>query len=106
MRSLLSVFFTMGKMVIFSKYIIWTPRAGHFRDTPNSYISSPILQQYHFTFPIIPLYYYCTTAKKTGSIELISTVGSLHIGPFLLHTSPFSIGSTRRIVCRKRPLQG
>jgi hypothetical protein len=48
--------------------------------------------------------YYRTTPRKTGSIELISTVGSLHIGPFLLHMSPFLIGSTDRIVCHKRPI--
>jgi hypothetical protein len=39
-------------------------------------------------------------AKKTSRIELISTVGSLHIDPFLLYTSPFS---TSRIVYRKKP---
>jgi hypothetical protein len=35
--------------------------------------------------------YYRTTAKKTIRIELISTVRSLHIGHFLLHTSPFQL---------------
>jgi hypothetical protein len=30
-----------------------------------------------------------TTLKKTGGTKLISTVGFLHIGPFILHTSPF-----------------
>jgi hypothetical protein len=43
-------------------------------------------------------------AKKTSRIELISTVGSLHIGSFLLHMSPFSTGRTGRIVYRKKPL--
>jgi hypothetical protein len=38
-----------------------------------------------------------------GSIELISTVGSLHIGHFLLHTGLFSIDSAHRIVRGKRP---
>jgi hypothetical protein len=40
---------------------------------------------------------------KNDSIELISTVGSLHIDPFLLHKSHFSIGSTHRIMLYKRP---
>jgi hypothetical protein len=35
---------------------------------------------------------------EIGSIELFSTVRYLHIGHFLLHTSLFSIGSTRGIV--------
>jgi hypothetical protein len=45
------------------------------------------------------------TAKKTSHMELISTVRSLHIGPFLLHTSHFSTGRTGRIVYRKKPLK-
>jgi hypothetical protein len=32
---------------------------------------------------------YSYHAKKTGGTKLISTVGSLHIGPFILHTGPF-----------------
>jgi hypothetical protein len=52
-------FFTMDKMVISSKYIIWKffLRCPFSPDTLNSYISFLILQQYHFTFPIILLYY-------------------------------------------------
>jgi hypothetical protein len=41
--------------------------------------------------------------KKSSRIELISTVGSLHVGHFLLRTSPFSTGRTGRIVYRKKP---
>jgi hypothetical protein len=52
----------------------------------------------HMTFE-----YYRTTAKKTSRIELISTVRSLHIGPFLLYTSHFSTGRRCRIVYRKKP---
>jgi hypothetical protein len=33
--------------------------------------------------------YYPYHAKKTGDTKLISTAGSLHIGPFILHTSTF-----------------
>jgi hypothetical protein len=41
---------------------------------------------------------------KNESIELILTIGPLHIDSFLLHKSHFSICSTHRIVRRKRPL--
>jgi hypothetical protein len=44
--------------------------------------------------------YYRTTAKKTSRIELISTVGSLHIGLFLLHTSTTG---NRGFAVRPRP---
>jgi hypothetical protein len=47
-----------------------------------------------FILPIRPMN---TTVLqlKTDSIELISTVGSLPIGHYLVHMSHFSIGSTR-----------
>jgi hypothetical protein len=101
----------MGKMVIFPKYIIWKIFLHHpfNRDVPNSYVSFPILQ-YHFTSPIIRLCYPYDLrilpyySLKNGSTELISTIISLHIGPFQLHTRHFSIGSTSRIMRRKRPL--
>jgi hypothetical protein len=47
-----------------------------------------------------------TTLKKPGGIELIWTVGSLHIAPFLLHTSPFQLVVQGGIVYRKKPLVG
>jgi hypothetical protein len=95
----LQVFFTMGKMVNLSKYIIWKLSAHRpfSRAVPNSYVSFPILQ-YHFTFPIIRLYYpydlwilpYYNLKKGQSKINLNR--------PFQLHTSHFSIGSTCRIV--------
>jgi hypothetical protein len=33
-------------------------------------------------------------AKKTGATELISTVGSLHLGPFYITYESFSTGGT------------
>jgi hypothetical protein len=44
-------------------------------------------------------------AKKTGGAELILTVGSLHIGPFILHTSSFQPAVQSGIVYRKKPLR-
>jgi hypothetical protein len=49
--------------------------------------------------------YYRTTTKKAGRIELISTVESLHLSHFLLHTSDFSTGHTGRIVYYKKPIK-
>jgi hypothetical protein len=53
--------------------------------------------------PIPPMNTTRTTLKKTGGTGLISTVGSLHIGLFLLHTSPFKPVVQGGIVYRKRP---
>jgi hypothetical protein len=98
--------FSMGKMIIWLIYNIWK------KNSLLPLILSRIfhiyyIQQYHFTFSIIPytthttFEYYCMTAKKTSRIELISTVISLHIDPFLLHTSAFSTGRRGRIVYLK-----
>jgi hypothetical protein len=63
------------------------------------YISDNICVQ-----PIPPMNTTHTTLKKTGGIELISTVRSLHIGPFILNTSPFQLVAQGGIVYRKKPL--
>jgi hypothetical protein len=44
-----------------------------------------------------------TMQKKNSGTELISTVGSLHIGPFILHTSPFQPVVHSGIAYRKKP---
>jgi hypothetical protein len=44
------------------------------------------------------------TTLKNGDTELISTVGSLHIDPFLLHTSPFQPVVQSGIVYHKNHL--
>jgi hypothetical protein len=43
-----------------------------------------------------------TTTRKIGSTELISTIRSLHISHFLLHTSPIKLVVQGRMVHRKR----
>jgi hypothetical protein len=80
------------------------------RDKPvHIYNSFHILHQCHFTFPIIPLYYthrtyeYYPAEIKNDSIELILTVGSLHIVHFILHATLFQ-SVVHIILCAKRPL--
>jgi hypothetical protein len=53
--------------------------------------------------PIPPMNTTHTTLRKTGGTGLISTVESLHIGPFILHTSPFQPVVQGGIVYRKKP---
>jgi hypothetical protein len=80
----------MGKMVIYSIYIIWKkfPRCQDYIKDLISCITTILF----CIFSIIPIYYHTTNEyhlyhKKTGGTELISTVRSLHIDHFLLHSS-------------------
>jgi hypothetical protein len=103
--------FPMGKIIIY-RYILFE-KISH---CPLKL--SKIFHIFNFLYTTIAFYifdntpillirpyttfeYHCTTTKKTSHIELISTVGSLHIGPFLLHTSSFSTGRTGCIVYLK-----
>jgi hypothetical protein len=66
------------------------------------YYTNAILHISNYT--LVPFIRHMNTTirqLKTGRIELILIVGSLHISLFLLHTSPFSTGHTCRIVRRK-----
>jgi hypothetical protein len=97
-------FCTMGKMVISSMYIIWKNFPA---DKVTYLIYNNIIlyisdNTHILTIP--PMNTTHTTLKKTGGIELISTIGSLHIGLFLLHTSPFQPVVHGGIVYRKKPL--
>jgi hypothetical protein len=49
--------------------------------------------------PIPPMNTTHTTLKKTGGIELISIVRSLHICHFILHTRPFQLVVQRVVLC-------
>jgi hypothetical protein len=83
-------------MVIYSMYIVWKsfPRC-------QSYLKKHDFIYYHniilyisdntYVLPIPPMNTTRTT-KKTGGTELISTVGSLHAGHFILQS--LSIGGT------------
>jgi hypothetical protein len=89
--------FSMGKMVICRLILSKTFHIFHFLYYNNTILH---FRQYPYTTHTT-IEYYHTTAEKTSHMELISTIGSLHISLFLLHTSPFSTGRTGRIVYLK-----
>jgi hypothetical protein len=65
-------------------YIIWKkfPRCqGYIKRLDFIYYNNIVLYIYS---------YHSYHAKKTGGTKLISTIGSLHIGPFILHTVLFN----------------
>jgi hypothetical protein len=102
-------FFTMSKMVISSMYIFWKnsllPRLH--KKIDFVYYNNIILYIYDNThiLPIPPntYEYHQYHTKKTSGTELISTLGSLHIGLFfLLHTSRFQPMIQGGIVYRKK----
>jgi hypothetical protein len=101
-------FLIIGKMVIFTKYIIWKIflRCPFSRDAPDSSISCSILYttiSFYISNRtlILPIRHMNTTIpKKTGSIELISTVGPI---TFLLHTGLFQ-SVVHVVLHHKRPL--
>jgi hypothetical protein len=86
----------MGKMVICSMYIVlkkFPRRQGNIKRLDFIYYNNIILyisDNIHVP-PIPPMNTIHTTLKKAGGTELILTVGSLHTGPFILHTIPFQL---------------
>jgi hypothetical protein len=94
-------FFTMSKMVISSMYIFWKnsllPRLH--KKIDFVYYNNIILYIYDNThiLPIPPntYEYHQYHTKKTSGTELISTLGSLHIGLFSITYESFSTDDTR-----------
>jgi hypothetical protein len=82
-------FFTMGKMVLCSMYIIWKifPLPSihpitHILPIPFCIPIIPVYYPYHLWIPPIP-------HKKIGGTNLILTIGSLHINIFFITYEPF-----------------
>jgi hypothetical protein len=99
--------FTMCKMVIFSMYIIWK-KFLHCQDYIKRldfiYYNNIILYISNNTrILLIPPMNTTHTTLKNWWCKLISTVRSLHIDLFLLHTSPFQQVVQGGIVYRKKP---
>jgi hypothetical protein len=98
----------MSKMVSCSIYTVWK-KVPHCQDYIKRldfiYYNNIILyiSDNTYVLPIPPMNTTHTTLRKTGGTGLISTVESLHIGPFILHTSPFQPVVQGGIVYRKKP---
>jgi hypothetical protein len=88
-------------------YIVWKkiPRhQGYIKILHFIYYNNIILYISDNTYVLLipPMNPTHTTLKNSGT-ELISTVGSLHICPFILHTSPFQPVVQGGIAYRKKP---
>jgi hypothetical protein len=87
-------------------YIIWEKflrRQGYIKRHDFMYYNNIILYISDNThvLPIPPMNTTRTTLKKTSGTKLISTIRSLHICPFILHTLLFQLVVQGGIVYRK-----